>query len=277
MKVELQLALLGNVEVRRDGVPVTGFRSAKAQALLCYLAVTGRPHTRPALAGLLWGDMPEDKARMNLRQALANLRRLVGPYLDITRQAVAINRDNPYCLDVGRFESLATGATLEGDVEPLREAVELYRGDFLEGFYVRNAPEFEDWALAQRARLRELAMGALHTLAVHYTQQGEAGRSTALDYTTRLLALEPWREEAHRGLMLLLALSGQRGAALAQYGTCRGVLAEDLGVEPGLETIALYERIRDGDLSRGDEAQGPPAPPRLLSVAKASWPGWMGS
>jgi DNA-binding SARP family transcriptional activator len=249
MQVELHLVLLGNVEMRRDGVPVTGFRSAKAQALLCYLAVTGRPHTRPALAGLLWSDMPEDRARMNLRQALTNLRRLLRPYLDITRHEVGFNPNGAYWLDVERFEALAAGASPECDAERLREAVELYRGDFLEGFYVRNAPEFEDWALARRTRLRELAMGALHRLAVHFTQQGEPGHAAGIDYVTRLLALEPWREGGHRDLMRLQARRGQRGAALAQYETCRRVLAEELGVEPGPETTALYERIRDGDLN----------------------------
>ena len=55
MTKKLELALLGNLEIRQGGVPVTDFESSKAQALLCYLAVTGHPHTRPALAGLLWG------------------------------------------------------------------------------------------------------------------------------------------------------------------------------------------------------------------------------
>jgi DNA-binding SARP family transcriptional activator/predicted ATPase len=249
MECELHLTLLGNPEVRRDGDLIDGFRSGKAQALLYYLAATGRPHARPALSGLLWGEAPEDKARRNLRQTLSNLRHLVGPHLDITRQAVAFNRHSPYRLDVECFESLATGASPDEHVERLCEAVDLYRGDFLEGFYVRQAPAFEEWALAQRARLRELALSALHSLAVYYTQEGRAGHSAALDYTTRLLALEPWREEAHRGLMLLLALGGQRSAALAQYKTCRQALAEELGVEPGPETTAIYERIRDGELS----------------------------
>ena len=88
MPKKLELALLGNVEIRRDGLPATDFKSRKAQALLCYLAVTGRSHSRPALAGLLWGDMPEAKARMNLSQALSNLRRSFGDHLIITRQTV---------------------------------------------------------------------------------------------------------------------------------------------------------------------------------------------
>ena len=132
--------------------------------------------------------------------------------------------------------------------------MELYRGDLLEGFYVRQAPAFEEWVLAQRVRLRDLALDALHTLAVHHTRRGPAGHAAAMAYTARLLALEPWREEAHRQLMLLLASSGQRGAALAQFEACRRVLAEELGVEPGAETVALYSRIRDGQDRLGIEA-----------------------
>ena len=247
---ELQLFLLGNAEVWRGGEPLTGFNSSKVRALLFYLVVTGRSHHRPALAGLLWGDMAETTALTNLRKALTNLRKLVGPHLDISRRHVAFKPTSPYWLDVEQFEAAAGDSPDAPDFAVLQAAVELYQGDFLEGFYVRNAPEFEDWVLAQRTRLRELAVQALYRLTVHYIEQGEGGLTTALDYATRLLALEPWREEAHRQMMLLLALDGQRSAALAQYETCRRALAEELGVEPGEETIALYERILSGDLSQ---------------------------
>ena len=246
MAADLRLALLGGMQITHDGVSVIDLIYSKSQALLCYLVVTGRPHLRPALAGLLWGEMPEPDAKANLRQALAILRRVLASHLSITRQAIAFNRDSPYWLDVERFEAQASGTSAEADIQSLVEAVELYRGDFLEGFYVRQAPAFEEWTLAQRARLHELAMQALHRLAVHYGQQGQAGHAAGIDYTTRLLALEPWREDAHRQLMLLLARSGQRGAALAQFETCRQVLAEELGVEPGADTVALAEAIKTG-------------------------------
>jgi DNA-binding SARP family transcriptional activator/tetratricopeptide (TPR) repeat protein len=275
MKGELQLALLGNLEIYRDGVPLTGLRSSKAQALLCFLAMTGRPHLRPTLAGLLWGELPEVNARGNLRKAVADLRRLLAPHLQISRQAIAFDRDSPYWLDVERFEAKVGGAATEVAIGELQEAVELYRGDFLEGFYVRQAPAFEEWMLAQQARLRELAEQALHTLVVHHTRQGEAGFAPAIHYTTRLLHLDPWREEAHRQLMLLLAHSGQRGAALAQYQACRRTLAEELGVEPAEQTTSLYERIRDGKLDGEAWKQAltvlpvPMAPPPFLSIAPA--------
>ena len=85
----LRLELLGGLRVSRAGRPVPGFVSAKAPALLAYLAVTARPHSREALAGLLWGEGAEDDARASLRVALSNLRRLVGAHLTITRETIA--------------------------------------------------------------------------------------------------------------------------------------------------------------------------------------------
>jgi DNA-binding SARP family transcriptional activator/tetratricopeptide (TPR) repeat protein len=246
MTGELQLTLLGKAEVRRDGARVTGFNTNKDRALLFYLSVTGRPHVRAALAGLLWGDVAESAARASLRKALSSLRRVVGTHLSIAGQEVAFNRHSPYWLDVELFVAQTAS---EADIEQLQGAIELYRGGFLEGFYVRRAPAFEEWVLAQRARLHGLALQALHRLAAYHTDRGTAGLAAGIETIARLLELEPWREEAHRQLMRLLARSGQRGAALAQYETCRRVLAEELGVEAGTETTALYEQIRDEELS----------------------------
>jgi predicted ATPase/DNA-binding SARP family transcriptional activator/Tfp pilus assembly protein PilF len=246
---KLELTLFGHPEFRLGGVPVTRFKSGKSQALLSYLAVTGVPHNRSALAGLLWGSMPEDRARMNLSQALTTLRRFFDEHIVINRQTVAFKRDLHTWIDVEYFKSRVTGFPSEIDIPSLEEAVQIYRGDFLDGFYVRESPEFEIWVLTQRARLRELALGALHTLAVQHSAQGEDGWEAAIDYTSRLLSLEPWHEEAHCLMMRLLALNGRRSAALVQYERCRQILLDELGVEPGKEITALYEHIRDGDFA----------------------------
>jgi DNA-binding SARP family transcriptional activator len=247
---ELQLSLLGKLQVSRAGKPVTGFVSSKAQALLCFLAVTGRPHDRQTLATLLWGDMPEVEARTNLRTVLANLRKLLEPFLEISRETVRFKRGSSYWLDVELFQAALAAAGLSEKsselpelsephpppkifIQPLRQALELYQGDFLEGFTVREALGFEEWMLNQRERLRQLAVQGLFNLAREHTLRGEY--AAAMDYTGRLLALEPWREEGHRQMMTLLAKSGQRSAALAQYENCRRILAEELGVEPDAE------------------------------------------
>ena len=263
MAQELRLSLLGNPRLRRD-VAVTDLGSSKALALLAFLAVTGRPHLRSVLTGLLWADMPEPAARNNLSKALTLLRKMVGEHLSIDRREVAFDRSSPYWLDVERFQALvnrpaAATMSIETSIERLEEAVKLYRGDFLEGFYVREAPAFEEWVLTQRALVREVALGALQTLTTHHARRGPEGHVEALGHARRVLSLEPWREESHRQVMLLLAKSGQRGAALAQYETCRRTLAEELGVEPGSGTQALYERIRDGDVD-------PVALPSFLSA-----------
>jgi len=239
----LELSCLGHVEIKQDGQLVEGFVSAKAQALLIYLAVTNQSHSRESLTGLFWGDKPENRARANLRKALSNLRQLVGEYVSTTDQTVAFNHTETYSLDAAAFEAgLAAVETTSPDLFTLREAVELYRGDFLAGFSVGGAQPFEEWVLVERERLRRMVIEALQELAVAYTARGEY--AAGIEVTNRLLALEPWQEEAHRQLMTLLARSGQRNTALAQYETCRRILAEELGVEPLPETQALYHRLK---------------------------------
>ncbi len=237
----LRLELLGGLTITQNNAPVTNFMSGKVPALLAYLAVTKRAHSRDALAALLWGDLPETDAKNNLRQTLSNLKKFFEPHLDITRDTVAFDSREPYSLDVEQFEKI-------GDRRPdipisnLESLISVYRGDFLDGFFVRDASEFEEWMLLQRTRLRELALNALHTLTEHHITHGEY--QDAKNYAARLLDMDAWREEAHRLLMLCYARTGQRSAALAQYKKCRAILQREFGVEPSAETNVLYERIR---------------------------------
>lgn len=241
----LHIRLFGGLVISQNEALLTKFISNKVPALLAYLAVTRRPHQRDTLAALLWGEMADADAKNNLRQALSNLRKLISPHLLVTRETIGWNTAVPYTLDVEQFEGFIKNLPVGNDPDaahPLEQAAALYRGDFLAGVYLRDAPEFEEWALGQRARWRELALTNLHTLTKHHLEQGRYDR--AIDYAARLLALDPWREEAHRQLMLALVRSDQRTAAMKQYETCRQVLDEELGVEPSSETTNLYERIR---------------------------------
>src|SRR5262245_64555574 len=111
----LSLALLGPLRITLDGQPVSGFAYHKARALLAYLAVEAeRPHHRDALVGLLWPELPDSAARTNLRQALANLREVIGdaaatpPFLLITRDTIQFNPASDYELDVAAFSALLT-------------------------------------------------------------------------------------------------------------------------------------------------------------------------
>ncbi|MDQ1301703.1 MAG: hypothetical protein QG637_1625, partial [Chloroflexota bacterium] len=242
----LQLQLFGAPEIRLDGVLCPGL-PAKAQALLYYLALTRRPHLRAALAALLWADMPEKDARSNLRKAIHQLQGKFGDYLSVDHHAVGLRADARCSVDAVEFLNAAGGAGPSDGAGPLGEAtnylraVELYGGEFLEGFYARNAPEFEAWLLAEKDRLREALLHCLETLAGHAIAQNDIQQAIA--FTRRIVEVEPWREDAQRRLMELLAESGQRAAALKQYESCRQALQEELGVEPAPATQALYDRL----------------------------------
>jgi len=248
-KGRLQLRLLGSCEIKNREGDIQ-FESNKARALLIYLAMNPRAHQRDKLIGMFWGNFPEANARRNLRHAIWNLRKNINqsdsmPPLVADSQTLAITLEADVWLDVAAFLNAVneySGDKGESALSALSDAMELYRGDFLEGFHVRNATVFEEWALVERERLRTLAMTALQHLSDGYTKQGEFG--VALNFARRLLTHTPWREETHRQVMRLLEATGQPEIALVQYETCRRVLAEELSIAPSQETTKLYERIK---------------------------------
>jgi predicted ATPase/DNA-binding SARP family transcriptional activator/Tfp pilus assembly protein PilF len=280
----LSLSLLGPFQVTLDGKPITDFTTDKARALLAYLTVEAdRPHRREVLAGLLWPDESERKARQNLRQALSHLRQAISdedeatPFLLISRQTIQFNLDSDHWLDVAAFTALTETCEqhrhrrLENCLPCLRRLermIELHRGDFLEQFFLSDSSAFEEWALLKREWLRRQTVEALSHLAGYYERRGDYGR--ARHFAWRQVTLEPWREEAHRQLMRLLALDGQRSAALIQYETCRRVLAEELSIEPTVETTALYEQIRDVEAQRHEEEGSFPSLQLGLSTSPPS-------
>ncbi len=176
---ELRLELLGGWQLSRGGAPLTGFAYAKGQALLAYLAATGRPHAREALAALLWGDLPESDARRNLREVLSDLRRVVGSHLVITRATVALDGTAPYWLDVAAFEAGVDSATAASDADALRSAIALYEDDFLAGFALPDAPDFDPWSLLRREHLRDRLLGALQALTDLHIGRGETAAGIA--------------------------------------------------------------------------------------------------
>jgi DNA-binding SARP family transcriptional activator len=152
----LNLRLLGDFEARFGSGPTLRLRARKTQALLAYLASSpGQSHSRDKLASLLWGDSSQSQARSRLRGSLFVLRRTLAsanpPCLVLDSDAVALDVD-AVDVDVVDFGRLVRAR----DAEALAKAVELYRGDLLEGFAFRGAL-FEEWLIAERERLRELA------------------------------------------------------------------------------------------------------------------------
>ncbi len=248
----LALFLLGPPRTERNGEPIEIDRR-KAVALLVYLAVTGRSHSRDALATLFWPEHDQSQARAGLRRALATLKKALGEvWLDVDRETVGLNPGAEVWLDVEEFQARLAECRTHGhsqeEVCPaclplLAEAAALYRDDLLAGFTLRDSPGFDEWQFFQTEGLRDELASALERLVQGHSGQGEF--EPAIVYARRWLALDPLHEPAHRCLMQLYAWSGQRAAALRQYGECERVLQEELGVPPEEETAQVYQAIKE--------------------------------
>ncbi|MBA2737673.1 MAG: hypothetical protein H0U50_12910, partial [Pyrinomonadaceae bacterium] len=241
-----KIELFGRLSAGRDGKILTRFRTHKTGLLLAYLAFyPQRIHAREELIGMLWSDSDADAGRASFRTALASLRRQLEPggtpagsFLIADRANVQIN-PKTVTTDVAEFEyALKTSGkttNLSEKIIALEQAVELYGGEFLPGFY-------EDWVIAERERLAQYFLDALCRLAASFEQTGNIGR--AIDYARRVVGADSLREEAHGELMRLYAEAGQISAAKRQYNELEQILREELGVAPSPETHSLAARLQ---------------------------------
>ncbi len=223
----------------------------KALALLAYLVVSGQPYTREALATLLWPDYDQIGGRGRLRRTLYELNSiLASDILTATSDIIRLNDKADVWIDVRAFrqivqDSLPDGASdklSQKQLQRLEEAAELYSDDFLAGFSLPDAPEFEEWRFFLAEELRRSLAAVLVQLSRAYRQQ--RAWDQAIQHARRWLALDALHEPAHRLLMRLYASSDRLAAALRQYEQCVQLLQDELGAEPDEETTELYEAIR---------------------------------
>ena len=244
--------LFGAPRLERDGHTLSVPRR-KTLALLAYLAVTGRMQSRETLAALFWPDYDSSSAFANLRRELSRAKELLGQgnVLNIDRLQVGFDPGAKIHLDVSIFRGLVNQAKTHGHspeylcadcFQASKEAVEIYRGDFMAGFNLADSPGFDDWRFFQSEELRQSLVGALQQVIDWHIAQREY--EDGIPYARRWLSLDRLHEPAHRCLMQLYAWSGQQAAALRQYQECERLLREELGLEPDEETRAAYEQIK---------------------------------
>lgn len=237
---ELRLNLLGSPQLFLNGVEVD-LEARKPAALLYYLAVSAKTHSRDHLGTLFWPEQDQAQARAYLRRALWSLKQAgLEEWLLAKRESLALQ--SGYWLDVNAFQEAI-------DAGELALAADLYRGNFLAGFTLPDCPQFDEWQFFQAEGLQDTLAQVLSDLVEKHAEEADFGQ--AIDYARRWLALDPLREDVHRWLMRLYAYDGQQAAALRQYEECVHLLKEELGVEPEPETRDLYKDIRDRRLAWG--------------------------
>ncbi len=276
----LSLKLLGSYRLSMDGQPIDNIGSVKVRALLAYLAIEkDRAHPREKLVGLLWPEQDEAHARGSLSQVVYQLRGILGDrlltgvlpaethfqarelYLLVTPQQIQLNPKSDFETDVAIF--LAQVAACKAHAHPVfnicedclklyQEAARLYRGDFLDGFYLPKCLAFEEWATVLREQLRLQVMDVLENLVLSFERQGELEQ--ALAYARRMVVLDDLGEAGNAHIMRLLALLGKRDEALAQYMSFRQALAIQLGAEPSNKTRLLYQCLRNEQIGTAPES-----------------------
>ena len=255
----MTLRLFGRFDLFRQGCPVAALGTRRARELLGYLALhRSRPQQREALAGLLWEEAPPELARKYLRQALWQVQTALhgddeagaDAMLEVDPEWIQLNESDALEIDVSRFEGAVCrcrgvgGAQLcSAHREALVDAVGLVRGELLDGCYA-------NWCLLERERLQIDYLEALEKLVAACEACGDCERG--LDFARRVLAIDPAREPAHRGVMRLHLAAGNRAEALRAFERCERVLQQEFGVRPSRQTLLAYEAIRS------DGADAPP-------------------
>ncbi len=245
----LKAALFGRFRLERDNQQLAEIEASKARELLCYLLLNReKPQPREHLAELLWEDQSPAKSKKYLRQTIWKLKVDLtdAPPSDLLVESewVQLNPAADWWLDVAEFEHDCAclknkrAADLSDDeFLSLQTADELYKGELLEGWY-------QDWCLLERERYQTMYLRLLNKLVQYCVlhQQLEAG----LAFGGKLLRYDRAYEQAHRQMMRLYFMSGDRTQALRQYRRCVEALQEELGIDPSERTIRLYERIKAG-------------------------------
>lgn len=253
----MRIALFGAPRIEAGGREVA-FETRKALAIIAFLALEGGRQPRERLAAMLWPEADEERARGALRRTLSAIRTsAVGDRLDADTTTACL--DDSVDVDVRRFRALRASGKHD-------QAVSLYAGDLLAGFSLRDAPPFEEWQGAQAEALRSELADSLERLI---REERESGRlQQAGQHARRWLELDPLNEAAHRELMRLHALAGDRSGAIRQYHEAVHLLDRELGVAPLEETTRLYDAIREGQAPT-EERVTPPASASVRSVDEA--------
>src|SRR5438876_3779041 len=267
----IRFRMLGGVSLTAaDGHEV---RSLLAQprrlALLAYLAAaTPRDfQRRDSLVALFWPELDQKHARAALREALHVLRGAVGQGIVTRRGDEEIGLDSDlFWNDVAAFDRAVAAAEWG-------EALELYRGDLLEGFFISEAPEFERWLETERARLKDAASRSAHALIERSEASGDF--AAAASWARRAARLTPFDEELVRHWISLLDRLGDRAKAVQVYDEFASRLAEEYEMQPATETRALIAAVRSREGApplRAAAASPSPAPPSPAPPTRSSPP-----
>ncbi len=240
------------------------FRSRKVLALLIYLVVEGGQHYREKLITMFWQESGPKQGKVTLRSTLARLKKtlsVAGSFLITEKGRIGFDNSQDYWLDLHYLDTHFQSGT----PEQLQAILASVQGEFLEGFSLPDAPEFDDWMMIQREIWHRRVGQAFDRLAQLQMEQGQ--QNQAVETAASWVAHDPFNEAAYKRLMETHILTGNRSATLQVYEQCRNVLAEELGVLPSSDLDELVEHVRSPDyVARSSRLSQSTSPTRPSSI-----------
>ncbi|WP_026893651.1 AfsR/SARP family transcriptional regulator [Clostridiisalibacter paucivorans] len=251
---KLEIYMLGNLKILLDGSSIIENMSAKAMGILCYLVLNkGKDFNRDRISSMFWNFSNEDAARYNLRYNLWSLRKILkdkkknSNILYADKDICRINDNSNIYVDIYRLENfnIQDYSNNNNNIFKLEELYELYRGEFLEGFYIKGCPEFNDWIFYKREKYQRKYFEISHLLVEQYVHKGMYYKS--IDLLEEMLKINPLQEELYEKLIKIYLAKEDRSAALKHYKRCCTILREELNIGPGVKIKELYKEIKNKD------------------------------
>ncbi len=236
----ISLNALGSVDVREAsrGSLASLLSQPRRVALLVYIAVEGGDGfvSRDQLLAMFWPESDDSRARASLRQALAFLRRVLGA------ESLRTVGDDGVGVDLAVVSTDVLGFRQAIADRRMADAMALYRGAFLQGFLVDEAPTFDQWASGVREVLARDAVQASDALSAEALERRDW--TSAISWARRAQEIAPLNEQVHRRLLAALSASGERAEALLEHERFASRLMGELEVTPSAETLALVAELR---------------------------------
>jgi predicted ATPase/DNA-binding SARP family transcriptional activator len=233
----LEIFTFGGVEVNLDGVRVKNFHSKKSIALLVFLALAKKPVPRQKIAAILWEDSSEAQAHNNLRVVLSGIRKALPNYVETDRDTLSLSNKQSIWIDVLNFKIFINASRI-------RSALSIYHGEFMQGFFLRDCAEFENWMVSHQEQFHEELLAAIYSRLLQCLEAGSYSEGIYL--ARHYLTLNPLSERVYFQLVSALVLSGQREAAIIEYDKCKEILDQELGIEPSRQIRLLFRNIKNG-------------------------------
>lgn len=244
--------MLGNPTITLNNKPTLGSMSNKAIALLCYLVLNkDKMYNRDKLASIFWDSSNIETTRYNLRYTLWSLRKILDadknqiPIIVTYKDCCGINSEAAISTDIFEMEKLLEESIeFKGPdyIENLNKIKNIYKGEFLEGFYINKCPEFNDWVFFERERLQRMYFEVLYRLTKLYKSSGNYFKS--IEILNEMLKTNPLQEDLYEELIKNYLELGDRGSALNQYKRCSNILRDELNISPNESIRKLYNDIK---------------------------------